>query len=67
MIGGHKMVDNTIAIIWSVDDVFNVRPDLDTKQAINVLKRVKSSHDACIGINWDVLKDCADDLYPKGE
>lgn len=54
-----------VAIIWSVVDVQSVRPDLTDEQALEVLKNVKSKHDADIGVNWDTLRIVADNLYPK--
>ena len=35
-----------IAIIWSIEDVLHVRPDLDDSQAMEVLQRVLNKHDA---------------------
>lgn len=57
--------DNQIAIIWSIEDVQQERPDLSDEQAMEVLKKVKDKHDATIGVNWDVLRNWADELYPK--
>ncbi|MCA9215588.1 MAG: hypothetical protein KDB27_21130 [Planctomycetales bacterium] len=52
-----------IAIIWSIDDVLAVRPDLSHKQAWEVLKYVKHYHDAEIGISWTGLGLAVIDLY----
>jgi hypothetical protein len=54
-----------IAIIWSVEDVQEVRPDLSDEQAFEVLHSVKNNHDACEGVNWLVLEIVADILYPS--
>jgi hypothetical protein len=54
-----------IAIIWSITDVKEVRPDLTDEQAMDVLLRVESKHDANIGVNWDTLAYWANYLYPK--
>lgn len=54
-----------IAIIWDVDDVQVIRPDLSDEQAMEVLRHAKRYHDANMGINWDVLKVWADELYPE--
>ena len=59
--------DDEIAIIWSVADVLEVRPDLDENQAYEVLQIAKDKHDATIGINWDVLDHHADWHFPKKE
>ncbi len=52
-----------IALLWSVDDVQDVRPDLTAKQAWEVLKRVRSSHDASLGVSWETLEWAALDLF----
>ncbi len=57
------MRNKSISIVWSVEDVLSVRPDLTEEQAWEVLKSIKNHHDATIGINWDVLNITADLLY----
>ena len=57
--------DGRIAIVWNVEDVLEVRPDLTEEQAKEVLRRVKRGHDANVGINWDVLTIVAEGLFPK--
>lgn len=49
-----------ITIVWSVDDVLNVAPDLSEEQARQVLQVVREEHDADVGITWDVIADAAD-------
>lgn len=56
-----------IAVIWHVEDVQSVRPDLSDDEAWEVLQAAKKRHDAGIGINWDVLEHHADALYPEPE
>ena len=53
-----------IALIWCVSDVQTVRPDLDDEEAFIVLTHVERKHDPDQGVNWDILKIWADDLYP---
>lgn len=53
-----------IAILWSTEDVQEMRPDLTIEQAWEVLTMVKHRHDATMGINWDTLTCCADDIFP---
>jgi hypothetical protein len=53
-----------IALIWSVEDVQWVRPDLTDDQAWEVLQYAGRRHDAEIGMNWDVLHCFADLLHP---
>lgn len=55
----------TISIKWSTVDVLSVRPDLTEQQANKVLDALYNRHDATIGINWDVIENTADDMFPK--
>lgn len=58
----------SIEIVWSTEDVQEVRPDLDESQAYEVLIAAKKNHDSTTGINWDVLEGWADYLFPyEGE
>lgn len=57
-------VPKQIAIIWHIEDVQNVRPDLTNHQAGKVLKHLKDNHDASVGIHWEVIEIVADILYP---
>jgi len=59
--------DRQIAIIWDIDDVQAVRPDLDDDQAMHVLCAVDNKHDATIGVNWNVLEFWAYELYPQDD
>jgi hypothetical protein len=52
-----------IALVWSIEDVQEVRPDLTDKQAWEVLQQVKSGHDATLGVNWETLEWAAQDLF----
>lgn len=52
-----------ISIVWSIEDVQGVRPDLTDEQAAKVLEAVEARHDANIGINWDFIEATADSLY----
>lgn len=53
-----------IAIIWCVEDVLSLRPDLSNEQAWTVLKHCRDAHDSQLGINWDVLACWAELLFP---
>jgi len=55
---------DSIAIIWHIDDVLEVRPDITRDQARQVLGVVEHLHNANIDINWDVLEATADTLFP---
>jgi len=56
---------DSIAIIWSIDDIIQERPYLTHEQAMKVLEEVSDSHDANYGVNWDTLRDTADSMFPK--
>ena len=56
-----------IIIIWSIDDVLSIRPNLTEEQAMDVLMLAKRRHDANEGINWDTLTCWADEVYPEPE
>lgn len=63
--------DNTvteqISIIWHIEDVQSIRPDLTNNQAGKVLEHLKENHDANLGINWEVIEIVADILYPLNQ
>lgn len=59
--------NNSISIIWSIEDVKGVRPDLNNDQCMKVLRMVEDNHDANHGVNWDEIEGCADYLYPWEE
>ena len=59
-----KAPPETITITWWTDDVLSVAPNLTNAEASEVLLLAKRTHDANVGINWDVLKCCADQLFP---
>ncbi|WP_058532898.1 hypothetical protein [Legionella saoudiensis] len=54
-----------ITIVWTIDDVQEVRPGLTKAQASAVLFHLKTNHDAAIGINWDVIGAVCDYLFGK--
>ena len=56
---------DSIAIIWSIDDVIQERPHLTHEQAMEVLEEVSDRHDANYGVSWDTLRDTADSMFPK--
>jgi hypothetical protein len=49
-----------IAVIWSIEDVQEMRPDLTEDQCWEVLQATERRQDAEIGINWEVLSCHAD-------
>ena len=52
-----------ISIVWSTEDVLSVRPDLTKEQAREVLYELDHSHDASIGISWDVIFVVAENMH----
>lgn len=53
-----------IAVSWGIEDVQEIRPDLDDDQAWEVLQAIEDRHDCNSGITWDTLEYMADRLYP---
>ena len=58
---------NSIAIIWCIDDVKSIRPDLSDDECMDVLTYQDRKHDASMGVSWDTLEWCAHYLFPKKE
>ena len=52
-----------IAVIWCIEDVQAVRPDLDEEQAFAVLQEARRRHDATQGIHWETLEYSAEELF----
>lgn len=46
-------------VAWSVEDIFQHATEdgvrVTREQAIEVINRIVRGHDACIGINWEVI------------
>lgn len=58
-----------VAVIWEVDDVLVLRPELTDDQAWEVLQHSYDYHDAGIGLNWESIATTAESLYgpePQG-
>ena len=53
-----------IAVVWDIEDVQSLRPDLTDDQAWDVLRVAGRRHDANTGLNWDVLAFHAENLFP---
>ena len=54
-----------ITITWHTDDVLSVRPDLTKEQAREVLYELDHSHDANIGISWEVIDIIAEGMFER--
>jgi hypothetical protein len=52
-----------IALIWGVEDVREVRPDLSDEQCWEVLQQVDHHKEAELGINWETLEFFAEELF----
>lgn len=61
----NEKKDDEISIVWSVEDVMQECDWLTREQALDVLYHLEHKHDACIGINWEVIHYNAQWMYPK--
>ncbi|QVL31640.1 hypothetical protein KIH39_22780 [Telmatocola sphagniphila] len=59
LLAEHKQ----IAIVWSAEDVHEVRPDLDVYEAWDVLQLVRKQYDCNFGISWETLEAAALSLF----
>jgi hypothetical protein len=48
--------DGSISIIWNIEDVKSLEPNMSDEQSIEVLRLALKNHDANEGINWTVLE-----------
>ena len=53
-----------VAVIWSIEDVQGIRPDLNDDQAWQVLKECRDRHDCESGFTWIFIELIADELFP---
>tara|TARA_R100000781_G_scaffold105605_1_gene69426 strand:+ start:28 stop:381 length:354 start_codon:yes stop_codon:yes gene_type:complete len=58
---------NSIVIIWEIDDIKNIRPDLTDDECMEVLDYAERKHDATLGITYDTLEWHCDYLFPVKE
>lgn len=54
-----------ISLVWSLEDVQILRPDLSDDQCGDVLDTVKRYHDCSYGVSWDTISITADELFEK--
>ena len=54
-----------IAVLWGIEDVQSIRPDLDDDQAWHVLQAAERHHDCNYGITWETLELTADSLFEQ--
>lgn len=62
-LSAHFASHRQIAVIWDIEDVLDIRPDLTRDQAWAVLESANSNHDANHGISWDTLEAAAIKLF----
>tara|TARA_R100000951_G_C2581106_1_gene161963 strand:- start:37 stop:294 length:258 start_codon:yes stop_codon:yes gene_type:complete len=60
-----ELQDDEIAIVWSAEDVKQECAWLTDDQSCDVLNAIEHRHDACIGINWEVIHYTAEWMYPN--
>lgn len=53
---------NYLVRYWHIDDVKEIAPNISDEDARTVLAHVDETHDANIGINWDVLEAAVESL-----
>ena len=58
---------NSIAIIWEIDDIKELRPDLTDDECMEVLGYADRKHDASLGVCWETLQCHCDHLFPVKE
>jgi hypothetical protein len=63
----HLAETGRLAVIWNVEDVKSVRPELTEAQCLEVLDACERKHDANIGINWTVIVTHAEWLFPEAD
>ncbi|HVX09907.1 MAG TPA: hypothetical protein VHC22_01780 [Pirellulales bacterium] len=56
-----------VAVIWGIEDVQAVRPDLTDDQSWEVLTECRRKHDCEVGFNWLLIETIADHLFPEPE
>lgn len=63
----NRSNSDVIFSVWQVADVQELRPDLTEDQCREILRSIERNHDAGIGINWHVIDDVAEMLFPEPE
>jgi hypothetical protein len=52
-----------VAVIWGIEDVKGVRPDLSEEKCWEVLQTCVDQHDCQYGFTWTFIEDVAQDLF----
>lgn len=56
-----------VAVIWSIEDAQEMRPDLTDEQAWDVLRYCRKVHDCNFGITWGLIDMAAATLFPESD
>jgi hypothetical protein len=56
-----------VIVLWHIDDVKAVRPDLTEDQCREVLSACEQTHNAEVSLLRDILRIHADELFPEPE
>jgi hypothetical protein len=54
-----------VAIVWSIEDVQGLRPDLNAEQSWDVLAECRDKHDSEWGFTYSFIWDVADRMFPR--
>jgi hypothetical protein len=56
-----------VAVIWGIEDVQAVRPDLNDDQSWEVLLQCSKVHDCEVGFTWVLIETVADSMFASPE
>jgi hypothetical protein len=61
----HELLakNRIIGHLWGIEDVQEVRPDLNDDQAWQVLQAIEQRLDSQFGMSWDTIEIIADELF----
>jgi len=65
----HKQLEQRrqVAVIWGIEDVQGMHPDLNDDQAWEVLLQCSKVHDREHGFTWLLIEYVAEDIFPCPE
>ena len=65
--------ENSIAIIWNIDDVrqtiadYDMDIELTDEECMEVLGYCEGEHDATLGVSWRTIQFAIEECFPKEE
>lgn len=59
------MLAPTLVLIWNVEDIIRVVPELSKDQAENVLTKLRMEYRPEVGVNNQVIRKAAAELYDE--